>query len=70
MEAELSSLEDHTTTTEQEVHRIDEIDDRLKEIGSNTCEQRAHAILEGLQFTEERIHMPTRQLSGKGKETD
>ena len=77
MEAELSSLEDHTTTTEQEVHRIDEIvsrlqeiDDRLKEIGSNTCEQRAHAILEGLQFTEERIHMPARQLSGKGKETD
>lgn len=75
MEAELSSLEDHTT--EHGAHRVDEIvsrlqeiDDRLKEIGSNTCEQRAHAILEGLQFTEERIHMPTRQLSGRRKETD
>ena len=75
MEAELSSLEDHST--EHEVHRIEEIvsrlqeiDDRLNEIGSNTCEQRAHSILEGLQFTEERIHMPTRQLSGKRNRTN
>mgnify|MGYP000191571365 CR=1 FL=1 len=73
MEAELASLDDHSVDTV--VHRIDEIvsrlqeiDDRLKEIHSSTSEHRAHAILEGLQFTEERMHMTTRQLSGRGEE--
>jgi len=45
---------------------LQEIDDRLNEIHSGNCEYRAKQILEGLQFSEERMHMTTRQLSGRG----
>lgn len=46
------------------VHRLQEIDERLKDIQSYSCEQRAQDILRGLQFTEERMQMPTKYLSG------
>ena len=48
------------------VTRLQEIDDRLNEIHSGNCEYRAKQILEGLQFSEERMHMTTQQLSGRG----
>ena len=46
------------------VTRLQEIDERLHDIQSDTCEVRAREILEGLQFSEERMKMTTAQLSG------
>ena len=46
------------------VTRLQEIDERLHDIQSDTCEMRAREILEGLQFSEERMKMTTAQLSG------
>lgn len=56
--------EDASTRINEIVVRLQEIDDRLKDIQSYTCEQRAHDILVGLQFSEERMNMPTKLLSG------
>ena len=67
----METLDRHdSTTTEERIHfivaRLQEIDDRLNEIHSGNCEYRARQILEGLQFSEERMKMTTRQLSGRG----
>ena len=70
----METLDSHdgsaTKEEEERIHfivsRLQEIDDRLNEIHSGNCEYRAKQILEGLQFSEERMHMTTRQLSGRG----
>ena len=46
------------------VERMQAIDERLKDIQSYTCDSRAREILRGLQFSEERMMMPTKYLSG------
>ena len=44
--------------------RLQEIDERLKDIHSDTSEQRAREILKGLEFTDKQLTMPTKMLSG------
>ena len=44
--------------------RLQDIDDRLKDIHSDTAQQRAREILLGLEFSEEGLHVPTKHLSG------
>lgn len=46
------------------VSRLQEIDERLKDIQSDTSEQRAREILKGLEFSDQQLTMPTKLLSG------
>lgn len=64
MDALDASKEAAPDRVNQIVERLQEIDERLQDIKSYSCEQRAHDILTGLQFTEERMKMPTKYLSG------
>eukprot|EP00929_Paragymnodinium_shiwhaense_P014755 TRINITY_DN122714_c0_g1_i1.p1 TRINITY_DN122714_c0_g1~~TRINITY_DN122714_c0_g1_i1.p1 ORF type:complete len:1285 (+),score=319.99 TRINITY_DN122714_c0_g1_i1:120-3974(+) len=47
-----------------DLKRLKDIEDRLKEIGSDDVEARAETILKGLGFTEELLKTPTKDLSG------
>lgn len=70
----METLDSHdgsaTKEEEERIHfivsRLQEIDDRLNGDPQRQREYRAKQILEGLQFSEERMHMTTRQLSGRG----
>ena len=46
------------------VKRLQDIDERLKDIHSDTAQQRAREILLGLEFSEEALRVPTKHLSG------
>lgn len=53
-----------SSSVEAIVTRLQEIDERLKDIQSDTSEQRAREILKGLEFTDKQLAMPTKMLSG------